>query len=135
EADGATRPAATAAPPSGPPTDKVMGAENLATAIQEYGHHADHIDPLGLANPPGDPALHPSAHGITEADLRQLPAMLIGGPVAETAHAGQAIARLREIYSSTIGYDYDHIRLPDERAWLRDAAESRRFRPPNDPLD
>src|SRR5690606_13706422 len=94
------------------------------------------IDPLDLANPPGDPSLYPSAHGITDADLRSLPASLIGGRIATgAAHALDAIGRLREIYSSTIGYDYDHMRIPEERAWLREAAESRRFRPPHDPLD
>ena len=119
-----------------PQTELVMGVVNLATAIREYGHLAAHIDPLGLANPPGDPALHPSAHGLSESDLRQLPAALVGGNLAAgAASAAEAIARLRNIYSYTIGYDYDHIRLPDERAWLREAAETRRFRPPNDPLD
>ncbi len=121
---------------SAPTAEKVTGAVNLATAIREYGHLAATIDPLGLANPPGDPALHPSAHGISEADLINLPASLIGGPAAiGAANAHEAIGRLREVYSSTIGYDYDHIRLPDERDWLREAAESRRFRPPNDPMD
>jgi len=130
-------PAQIAAPEGpAPATEKLTGAVNLATAIREYGHLAANIDPLGLANPPGDPALHPSAHGVTEADLDELPASLIGGPAAEgAANAREAIERLRQIYSSTIGYDYDHMRLPDERAWLREAAETRRFRPPNDPLD
>lgn len=119
-----------------PEADKVMATVNLATTIREYGHLAAHIDPLGMADPPGDPALHPSDHGLTEADLRALPASIIGGKPAEGAtNALDAIARLREIYSTSIGYDYDHMRLPDERAWLREAAETRRFRPPNDPLD
>ena len=130
-----TRPAPVAAT-SALETEKVMGAVNLATAIREYGHLAAKIDPLDLANPPGDPSLYPSAHGITDADLRSLPASLIGGRIATgAAHALDAIGRLREIYSSTIGYDYDHMRIPEERAWLREAAESRRFRPPHDPLD
>lgn len=120
---------------AGPAADKVMGAVNLANAIREYGHLAAKIDPLGLANPPGDPALHPSAHGLSDADLAALPAALIGGPFAAAADAQAAVESLRGIYSSTIGYDYDHIRLPEERAWLREAAETRRFRPPNDPLD
>lgn len=116
--------------------DQIMGAVNLATAIREYGHLAAKIDPLGLNNPPGDPALDPEAHGITEAMLRQLPAHIIGGPVTDGAkNAAEAIERLRSVYSHTIGYDYDHIRIPEERAWLRSAAESRRFRPPNEPLD
>jgi len=33
------------------------------------------------------------------------------------------------IYSSSIGFDNDHIRIPEERFWLREAAESRRYRP------
>ncbi len=116
--------------------DQIMAVVNLATAIREYGHLAARIDPLGLANPPGDPALHTSAHTLTDADLRALPASLVGGPAADGAtNALEAIARLRAVYSTTIGYDYDHIRLPEERGWLRDAAESRRFRPPQEPLD
>ena len=113
----------------------VYKRQNLANAIREYGHLAAAIDPLGLADPPGDPALHPSAHGLSDADLRALPAALIGGPFGGAADAHAAITQLRGIYSATIGYDYDHIRLPEERAWLREAAETRRFRPPNDPLD
>jgi 2-oxoglutarate dehydrogenase E1 component len=113
-----------------------MAVVNLATAIREYGHLAARIDPLGLANPPGDPALHTSAHALTDDDLRALSASLVGGPAADgAANALEAIGRLRAVYSSTIGYDYDHIRLPEERHWLRDAAESRRFHPPHEPLD
>ena len=119
-----------------PSADRIMGAVNLATAIREYGHLAAQIDPLGLANPPGDPALYPSSHGISVDDLDGLPASLIGGSLAQGArHAREAIEQLRGVYSSTIGYDYDHIRLPEERNWLREAAESRRFRPPHEPLD
>src|SRR4029453_16584402 len=33
------------------------------------------------------------------------------------------------------GYDYAHVFVPEEREWLRHAAESRRFRPPLDPID
>jgi len=116
--------------------DKIMAVVNLATAIREYGHLAAHIDPLGLANPPGDPALHASAHALSDDELRDLPASLVGGAAADgAANAQEAIAHLRAVYSSTVGYDYDHIRLPEERSWLRDAAESRRFRPPQEPLD
>ena len=33
----------------------------------------------------GDPSLSPAAHGITDDDLRNLPASLVGGPVAESS--------------------------------------------------
>ena len=37
-----------------------------------------------------------------------------------------AIARLREVYCSTTGYDYAHVFVPEERECLRQAAESGR---------
>ena len=118
-----------------PAFDKIVGAVNLAQAVREYGHLAAQLDPLGNA-PPGDPSLELSYYGLSEADLRQLPGSLIGGPIAATAtDTWQAIAQLRQVYSSNTGYDYDHVRVPEEREWLRQAAESRRFHPPADPIN
>jgi len=45
------------------------------------------------------------------------------------------IAALRAIYCSTTGYDYAHVFVPEERHWLRNAAEGGRFRAPSDPID
>jgi 2-oxoglutarate dehydrogenase E1 component len=115
-----------------PAAEKVMAAVNLAQSIRNYGHLAAQLDPLG-SPPPGDPSLSLDAHGITEADLRQLPGHLVGGPIgAQSSNAWEAIERLRQVYSAHIGFDNDHIRLPEERDWLREAAESRRYRPPSD---
>jgi len=115
--------------------DMIMGAVALANAIRAFGHLAARLDPLG-SRPPGDPTLDGAAHGVTEDDLRRLPASVVGGPAAEgAATALDAIAALREIYSSTTGYGYAHIHVPQERTWLRHAAESRRYRPPRDPID
>jgi 2-oxoglutarate dehydrogenase E1 component len=133
DGDVATAVAGTKFPAVRLAVDKVVGATNLAQSIREYGHLQAQLDPLGEP-PPGDPSLALEAHGIDEQDLRNLPASLVGGPVAAvTANAYEAIAALRTIYSTHIGYDYDHIRQPEERTWLREAAESRRFRPSDDP--
>lgn len=113
---------------------QAVGARAYATAIRLYGHLQASLDPLGTP-PPGDPDLSLDAHDITEADLLNLPASIVGGPVAEqAANALDAINMLRDIYASSIGYDNDHIRIPEEREWLRDAIESRRYRfdPAND---
>jgi 2-oxoglutarate dehydrogenase E1 component len=112
-----------------------VAAFNLAQSIRRYGHLAAQLDPLG-STPLGDPSLSATAYGVSDADLQQLPASLVGGPVAETAaNAYEAIARLRKIYCSTTGYDYAHVFVPEERQWLRHAAESGRFRPPIDPIN
>ena len=107
EPNGRTPTAAPTTPAE--PVDKVMGAVNLATAIREYGHLAARIDPLGLANPPGDPALQPGAHGIDETALRALPATLIGATVANgAANALEAIERLRDTKYATWQWNYGH---------------------------
>ena len=50
-----------------------------------------------------------------------------------SATAFDAIEKLRRVYCSTTGFDYAHIFVPEERIWLRDAAESGRFLPVMDP--
>ncbi len=119
-----------AAPPSMAEVRKIVGAASLAVAIREYGHLAARVDPLG-SEPPGAPELDPGFHGLTESDLPALPSLVVGGPVAEeTSNAAEAIAKLREIYAGTIGYDFDHVQIAAERAWLTEAVESRRFAVP-----
>ncbi len=115
--------------------EKVTAVANLAQAIREYGHLDAQLDPLG-SEPPGDPSLRLETHGLSEADLSRLPASIVGGPLAPSnMTAWEAIQALRGVYAGSIGYDYDHIRLPEERAWLRDMAESGRFHPANDPIN
>ena len=71
-----------------------VGAANLAECVRRFGHLSSHLDPLGSA-PIGDPSLSPDAHGISDDDLKQLPASIVGGPVVElSANAYEAIERL-----------------------------------------
>ncbi len=131
--------AATVTVPSAATTvdpQKIVGVANLAQSIREYGHLAAQLDPLG-STAPGDPSLSLEYHDLTEQDLQQLPATLVGGPVGQrTATAAAAIAELRTIYAgSQTGYDFDHLRIPEVRAWLRDAVETDRFGPTNEPID
>ncbi len=122
--------------PSYPKTDvggafpdiaKVVGAARVTRLVRELGHLTAHVDPLG-GTPPGDPGLLLETHGLNEDDLRALPASVVGGPLAEDApDALDALARLRQAYSGPIGYEDDHIQVDEERQWLRQAVESRRF--------
>ena len=126
---------ASGTPPVAASSHLVVGAVNLAQSIRRYGHLAATIDPLG-SRPKGDPALVPETHGVTEADLRSLPASLADGPVADgAATMWDVVERLRSIYCSTTGYDIAHIFVPEERNWLREAIETARYRAPNDPID
>jgi 2-oxoglutarate dehydrogenase E1 component len=122
--------------PDGVPIQKIVGAVNLTQAIRRYGHLAAQLDPLGLRTPLGDPALLAETHGVTEDDLQRLPANLINSPLsADASNMLGVIEALRRLYCSTTGYDYAHVFVPDERHWLRHAAECGRFRAPSDPIN
>src|SRR4029079_18498042 len=119
----------------GLPYEKIVGAARLAQSIRRYGHLAAKLDPLGLRIPSGDPSLLPETHNVTEEDLRRLPETLISSPLTERAsNMVEAIAALRALYCATTGYDYNHVFVPEERRWLRQAAEGGRFRAPADPI-
>src|SRR5713101_8990415 len=57
-----------------------VAAVNLAESIRRYGHLAAQLDPLG-SKAPGDPTLLPEHHGLTEDDLRGVPANLSSSPL------------------------------------------------------
>jgi 2-oxoglutarate dehydrogenase E1 component len=106
----------------------VVAASALAHAIRERGHLGAHLDPLG-SEPLGDPALLPETHGISEADLAKLPPSVVRGHAAEGAsNASEAINALRAMYSGTISYEFDQVKSPLERGWLRDAVGLQLYR-------
>ncbi|MDQ2889993.1 MAG: 2-oxoglutarate dehydrogenase E1 component [Gemmatimonadota bacterium] len=94
-------------------------AAALLDAIRAYGHLAVRIDPLE-SDPPGSPELRPDSHGVTEAELATIPGTALG---MRDATAADATARLRTLYSSTMGFEFEHLGSFDERKWLRDAVE------------
>lgn len=113
---------------SGAQVSKIVAASNLAHAIRSRGHLGAHLDPLG-SEPLGDPALQIEYHGLSEADLAQLPPEVIGGHSAEGArNALEALAALRAMYSGTISYELDQVKSSEERRWLRDAVGLQQYR-------
>ena len=138
-----TRPAAE---PAGERGDRGAGAAggeravtalvNLANAIRDYGHLAAQLDPLGAA-PPGDPALN-----LDVVRRHRTRSRRVAGPAgrrtcrrAARGTVSTQSGSCATVYSARLGHDYEHVRQPEARAWLREAAESRRFRPPQDPID
>ena len=99
------------------------GAAALVASIRQYGHLAARIDPLG-AEPPGAAELTPAYHGIAEEDLAHVPGAVLG---FESATAADVVRSLREVYSGPIGYEFEHLGSDAERAWFREAVESRAY--------
>ncbi len=112
---------------------RVVGAARMIRYLRELGHLAARIDPLG-SDPPGDPGLELVTHGVTQADLAALPAHIIRGPLAsQVRNAAEGVEQLRRAYSGSIAYETDQIQSWEERSWIREAAESRRFFALSDP--
>ena len=105
----------------------VVAATALAHSIRERGHLGANLDPLG-SEPLGDPALLPETHGITNERLALLPPNVVGGHAGEgVRNALEAISTLRAMYSGTISYEFDQVKSPVERGWLRDAVGLHKF--------
>ncbi len=105
---------------------KAAGAASLLGAIQRYGHLAVSLDPLGTP-PPGAAELKPEFHGITEADLLQIPASAVGG---DAGTAADVVQRMREDYCGALGYEFEHLGEDNEREWFRTMVESGRATTP-----
>jgi 2-oxoglutarate dehydrogenase E1 component len=125
----------SAAPAGGSPAalteaqvEVIVRVGRVARLVREMGHADAKLDPLGVNPPPGDPELSLSYHGLSAVEVASLPARVVGGPCAQNAaNALEALECLRRVYSGTVGYEDDHIQIPEERNWFREAIESRRF--------
>jgi 2-oxoglutarate dehydrogenase E1 component len=107
---------------------KVAAAADLVSAIQRYGHMQVQIDPLG-SPPSGAAEMTPEFHGLTEADLRQIPAQALGGT---SGSASDVVDRMRQLWCGAIGFEYDHLENDEEREWFRQTIESQRITAPLD---
>ena len=121
------RPAGTS-PASEPTPEQYGAARSLVGAFRTHGHLAARLDPLGT-DPPGDPALEPSYHGLDQGVLERVPAALLSVAVPGES-AAEVLPRLREIYCGPVAYQIEHLSSHVQRRWLRDAIESGRYAEP-----
>ncbi|WP_077614648.1 2-oxoglutarate dehydrogenase E1 component [Caenibacillus caldisaponilyticus] len=121
----------TAAPniESGVDLEKIVAAVKFADNIRAYGHLAADLYPVN-GHDADTRMLEPSNYGLTEADLRAIPARLVWkGAPADVRDGWEAIRRLKEIYTQTIAYDFSHVHDAEEIRWLYEMAESGAFKP------
>jgi 2-oxoglutarate dehydrogenase E1 component len=97
---------------------KVAAAASLQQAIRMFGHYAVQLDPLGTP-PAGADELSPEFHGLSEADLSQIPGAALGDERFATAK--DVIDRKRAVYQNRIGYEVWHLEVNEERNWFRRA--------------
>ncbi|HEY1096998.1 MAG TPA: 2-oxoglutarate dehydrogenase E1 component, partial [Alphaproteobacteria bacterium] len=103
----------------------VADASRLSLLIEAYrmrGHLLANLDPLGLWQPEETSDLAPSYHGFAPSDLdRPIAVNQLG---FTTATVNQVIARLKDIYAGTTGFEYKHIQDPTQRNWFKQKIEN-----------
>jgi 2-oxoglutarate dehydrogenase E1 component len=110
----------------------VAAGMSLVKAHRTHGHLGAYLDPLGLQQPVGDPAMEPTTVGLTPALMQAVPADVLRVYVPGSTLA-EVLPRLRETYCSTIAYEIEHLSSHEQRVWLREHIELGKHRPPLSP--
>ncbi|MEC5423756.1 2-oxoglutarate dehydrogenase E1 component [Virgibacillus sp. C22-A2] len=104
---------------------KLTSAMKLVEAIRRFGHLEADIYPVGLEKERKSELVDPQAYGLTEEDLKNMPASWLWENSPGNVENGlDVIKELKKYYSGTITFEYDHVNNDDERKWLLDLIEA-----------
>ncbi|WP_438318850.1 2-oxoglutarate dehydrogenase E1 component [Sporosarcina sp. FA9] len=103
---------------------KVLSAYKLLDAIRTYGHLASNIYPLNDV-PKDSSRLELSYYGLSENDLRKMPANLFFDVVPDNVDNGlSAVHYLKSLYTGKIAFEFSHIIDEEERNWIQNQVET-----------
>src|SRR5699024_11247020 len=72
--------------------------------------------------------LDPNTYGISEEELKDIPASWLVDDVPSQVESGYDFVQLlREIYTGKISFEYDHVNSEEERKWMLDRIEHGTF--------
>lgn len=102
--------------------EKIIAAEKFAQEIRTYGHLSAKINPVEQEQVLN---LDPSKYGLTEEDLKNIPASFIWPDAPKNVQNSlEAINRLKEVYTNSLAYEFSHVHVSEERKWLTNKVES-----------
>ena len=103
---------------------KLTAAMKYVDAIRRYGHLEADIYAVGGRDETTD-LLKPETYGLTEADLKSIPAKWVWDKAPGTLENGYDVVEfLRKKYTGKISFEYDHVNSDEERKWFIDKVES-----------
>src|SRR5699024_691305 len=98
---------------------KFTSALQYVEAIRRFGHTDADIYPVGGYKGEKSNFLDASHYGLTEQDLKNIPAKWLWQKAPSDVKNGfEAIERLKKYYTGTITFEYDHVNNHEEREWL-----------------
>jgi 2-oxoglutarate dehydrogenase E1 component len=108
----------SAAPVSDEHARKQAGVLRLLTAYRSRGHLAADLDPLGLASKMDAPDLDLAFHGLGDADLdTEFDCGTYAGG-GQRLKLRELLARLKKVYTGTIGTEFMFISNHEQRQWI-----------------
>jgi len=100
----------------------VSRAAALIQAFRDHGHQLAHIDPLG-SEPQGHPWLSPAFFATAMEKLSGIHSSAILHDGRDRSMA-EALNELRDIYSGSLGYEFEHVGDHEKIDWLWDQVET-----------
>lgn len=103
---------------------KVAKAVKFAEDIRTYGHLNASIYPMGIKHEDTN-VLDPSRYGLTLEDLKEIPASILCKDAPSNVQNGvDAINYLKDIYTKSIAFEFQHVHNLEEKQWLNEMVES-----------
>lgn len=120
---------ATSAATSAEDIKKITSAIKFVEAIRRYAHVKAEIYPVGKTEEEDLKQLDPQTHGLTDDDLRNMPANWVLENVPQGVRtAYDAVKYLEACYTGKISFEYDHLSDEDERKWFKDQIETGKYK-------
>ncbi|UOE92589.1 2-oxoglutarate dehydrogenase E1 component [Alkalihalobacillus sp. LMS39] len=103
--------------------ETVVRAVQFAEAIRAQGHLAAKINPLTEDQVDNDQLFNEKRFNLSKSDLRALPGHILS-PHLRLQNAEQVIARLKEVYTQSMAFEFEHVHVKEEKEWLTKTVES-----------
>lgn len=103
---------------------KLTSAMKLVEAIRRYGHLEAEVYPVGEQDTRTE-LINYEAYDLTEEDLRAIPASWLWEQAPVNIKDGYDVVKhLKNCYTGTISFEYDHVNNNEERKWLKEQIET-----------
>ncbi|KAF1334794.1 Oxoglutarate dehydrogenase, partial [Globisporangium splendens] len=101
-----------------------LAVRSMVSAFRQYGHLEADLDPLKLQPKQQVADLQPANfQALFDRDVASVANSEFVGP-ASVANGKQLYDHLREAYCGKMGFEFQHVTSPEEKAWLAQCVES-----------